>query len=74
LLAYFDGTTDAGKYTQLTLQYSTPSVSDEAFLPPNAEPPAAAAAPTRTPAVKATVKPTGKPSPKPSPKPSGTEK
>ena len=63
LLAYFDGTTDAGKSTQLTLQYTTASVSDEAFVPPTAKPdakPAPTKAPTRT------------PSPKPAP--SGTEK
>ena len=42
LLAFFDGTTDAGRYTQLTLQYTTPSVSDEAFLPPTANPKASA--------------------------------
>ncbi|MEV4512932.1 hypothetical protein AB0K00_28660 [Dactylosporangium sp. NPDC049525] len=72
LLAYFDGTTDAGKYTQLTLQYTTPSVSDEAFLPPAAKPaatptptkPAASPAPARAPAK----------TPSPRPAPSGTEK
>ncbi|WP_432977520.1 hypothetical protein [Dactylosporangium sp. CA-233914] len=36
LLAYFQGTSDAGKTTELILQYSTPSVSDEAFQPPSA--------------------------------------
>ncbi|WP_432829592.1 hypothetical protein [Dactylosporangium sp. CA-092794] len=44
LLAYFEGTTDAGKATQLILQYTTPSVSDEAFLPPQAGAAAAASA------------------------------
>ena len=63
LLVFFDGTTDAGRYTQLTLQYTTPSVSDEAFLPP-AGGPKASTAPTRA--------PTRTPSPKPSP--GGTEK
>ncbi|WP_330186203.1 hypothetical protein KZZ52_51145 [Dactylosporangium sp. AC04546] len=33
-LAYFEGTTDAGKPATLTLQYATPSVSDAAFTPP----------------------------------------
>ncbi|MET7421049.1 hypothetical protein [Dactylosporangium sp. NPDC005555] len=64
LLAYFDGTTDAGRYTQLTLQYTTPSVSDEAFLPPGAKPKATAAASGR-PAAR---------TPSPNPGPSGTEK
>lgn len=35
LLAYFEGTTDAGATTQLVLQYTTPSVTDEAFVPPS---------------------------------------
>jgi hypothetical protein len=42
LLAYFEGTTDAGKATELILQYTTPSVSDEAFQPPTTTPPAKA--------------------------------
>ena len=63
LLAFFDGTTDAGQYTQLTLQYTTPSVSDEAFLPPTANP-KASATPTKA-ATKAPAK---------SPSPSGAEK
>ncbi|MGI5181622.1 hypothetical protein ACQEVZ_35500 [Dactylosporangium sp. CA-152071] len=67
LLAYFEGTTDAGKYTQLTLQYTTPSVSDEAFLPPTAKPAVKATASAR-PAAKAI------PSPTRAPKPSATEK
>ncbi|GAA3451039.1 hypothetical protein [Dactylosporangium matsuzakiense] len=41
LLAYFQGTTDAGKATELVLQYTTPSVSEEAFLPPSSPAPAA---------------------------------
>ncbi|MEV6929219.1 hypothetical protein AB0M46_32670 [Dactylosporangium sp. NPDC051485] len=36
LLAYFQGTSDAGKATELVLQYTTPSVSEEAFQPPRA--------------------------------------
>ncbi|MFI5916649.1 hypothetical protein [Dactylosporangium sp. NPDC051541] len=44
LLAYFQGTTDAGKATELVLQYTTPSVSEEAFLPPKVAPAASAAA------------------------------
>jgi hypothetical protein len=43
LLAYFQGTTDAGKATELILQYTTPSVSDEAFQPPRTTPASAAA-------------------------------
>ncbi|WP_433049770.1 hypothetical protein [Dactylosporangium sp. CS-033363] len=43
LLAYFQGTSDAGKTTELTLQYTTPSVSEEAFLPPKPAPSATAA-------------------------------
>ena len=38
LLAYFQGTSDAGKSTELILQYTTPSVSDEAFQPPKTVP------------------------------------
>ncbi|MER7005684.1 hypothetical protein ABT297_21925 [Dactylosporangium sp. NPDC000555] len=34
LLAYFQGTSDAGSTTELILQNTTSSVSDEAFLPP----------------------------------------
>ncbi|GAA2635960.1 hypothetical protein GCM10010399_81030 [Dactylosporangium fulvum] len=34
LLAYFEGTTDAGKATRLVLEYTTPSVTAEAFVPP----------------------------------------
>jgi hypothetical protein len=46
LLAYFQGTTDAGQATELILQYTTPSVSDEAFQPPKST--AAASPPART--------------------------
>ncbi|MEV8515563.1 hypothetical protein [Dactylosporangium sp. NPDC051484] len=38
LLAYFQGTSDAGLTTELILQHTTPSVSDEAFLPPRTTP------------------------------------
>ncbi|MDG6102414.1 hypothetical protein Daura_43195 [Dactylosporangium aurantiacum] len=69
LLAYFDGTTDAGRYTQLTLQYTTPSVSDEAFLPPDAAP---KASPKASSTPKASARPARTPSPKASP--GGTEK
>ncbi|WP_433079251.1 hypothetical protein ACQP1P_39650 [Dactylosporangium sp. CA-052675] len=46
LLAYFQGTSDAGRTTELVLQYTTPSVSEEAFVPPKttAAPKASAAA------------------------------
>jgi hypothetical protein len=50
LLAYFQGTTDAGKVTELVLQYTTPSVSEEAFQPPKA------VAPTPTTTPRAAVK------------------
>ncbi|GAB3859483.1 hypothetical protein ACFPIJ_20460 [Dactylosporangium cerinum] len=56
LLAFFDGTTDAGRYTQLTLQYTTPSVSDEAFLPPTAKPKTPAKTPVRSPKPSGTEK------------------
>jgi hypothetical protein len=49
LLAYFQGTTDAGQTTELVLQYTTPSVSDEAFQPPKTT---AAASPSARTAVK----------------------
>jgi hypothetical protein len=45
-LAYFQGTSDAGKKTELILQYTTPSVSDEAFLAPR--PPGASPSKTAT--------------------------
>ncbi|WP_426506627.1 hypothetical protein ACPPVO_51660 [Dactylosporangium sp. McL0621] len=44
LLAYFQGTSDAGKTTELVLQYTTPTVSEEAFLPPRTPAAASAAA------------------------------
>lgn len=78
LLAYFDGTTDAGKHAQLTLQYTTPSVSDEAFLPPTAKPaaqspakPTAQPSPAKKPSL--SKKPSASTKPSPSSRPSGTE-
>ena len=59
LLAYFQGTTDAGKVTEMVLQYTTPSVSEEAFLPPKAT----GAAPKAT--AKTAPKVTAKASPAP---------
>ncbi|MGI5237079.1 hypothetical protein [Dactylosporangium sp. CA-139066] len=54
MLAYFQGTSDAGKQTELILQYTTPSVSDEAFQPPR--PAGASPAPSASKARTATKK------------------
>lgn len=71
MLAYFDGMSDAGKYTQLTLQYSTPSVSEEAFVAPTAKPASTKPSTSKPAAAKS---PAAQPKASAAPKPSGTEK